>query len=75
MIVILSCLIIIIFEKVINEKAFDPGKGYFLSANTQYQKLNIENFKHCIKDLDESTQNMINNILIQLSKNSPLDME
>jgi|SRR5690606_30830653 len=63
--------IIQIFEKSINEKPFDPENGYFLSANTQYQKLKIDNFQHCIKDLDESTKKVVNNMLIQIGKNSP----
>lgn len=67
--------IIPIFEKSINDKPFDPENGYFLSANTQYKKIKIENFRNCIRDLDESTQKVINNILMQIGKNSPSEEE
>jgi len=63
--------IIQIFEKSINGKPFNPENGYFISANTQYKKLNIDNFQQCIQDLDEGTQKVVNNMLIQIGKNSP----
>lgn len=63
--------VISIFEKPIKEKLFDPDDGYFISANTRYRKMRVENFQKCIKDLDESTQKVVNQILTQLGKNSP----
>ena len=63
--------IIPIFEKSINGKPFDPENGYFISANTQYRKLNVDNFRNCIKDLDGGTQKVINQMLLQIGKNSP----
>lgn len=67
--------IIPIFEKSINGKPFDPENGYFISANTQYKKIKVENFQNCIKDLDESTRKVVNNMLIQIGKNSPTEDE
>src|SRR5690606_14279945 len=64
--------IISVFEKTIAEKPFDPGNGYFISANTQYRKIRIENFYNCIKELDASTQKVVNNMLLQIGKNSAL---
>lgn len=63
--------IIIIFEQPIKDKLFDPKVGYFISANTRYRKLKVQNFYNCIKDLDESTQKVVNTILTQIGKNSP----
>lgn len=63
--------IITIFEQPIKDKLFDPKDGYFISANTRYRKLKVENFYNCIKDLDESTQKVVNTILTQIGKNSP----
>jgi hypothetical protein len=65
--------IISIFEKPVKEKLFDPGDGYFISANTRYRKMKVENFYKCIKDLDESTQKVVNQIIAQIGKNSPLE--
>lgn len=63
--------IITIFEHPVKDKLFDPKDGYFISANTRYRKLKVENFYNCIKDLDESTQKVVNTILTQIGKNSP----
>lgn len=63
--------IITIAEQPIKDKLFDPKDGYFISANTKYRQLKVENFYKCIKDLDESTQKVVNTILRQINKNSP----
>lgn len=63
--------IITIFEKPIKENLFDPNDGYFISANTRYRKMKVENYYKCIKDLDEGTQKVVNQILTQLGENSP----
>lgn len=63
--------IITIFEKHIKENLFDPEDGYFISANTRYRKMKVENFYKCIKDLDEGTQKVVNQILTQFCENSP----
>ncbi len=63
--------IISIFDKQVKEKLFDEADGYFISANTRYRKMKVENFYKCIKDLDESTQKVVNQIITQMGKNSP----
>ncbi len=63
--------IITIFEQPLKDKLLDPKDGYFISANTRYRKLKVDNFYNCIKDLDESTQKVVNTILTQIGKNSP----
>ncbi len=64
--------IIRIFEKYVDNGLFEEGneeKG-FISQNTQFRKIRIENFKECIKDLDAGTQNVVKSILAQFEKNS-----
>lgn len=61
--------LITIFEKPIKDHLLDPSQGYFISANTRYSKLRVENFYKCIKDLDEGTQKVVNQILTQFGKN------
>lgn len=64
--------IIRIFEKYVDNGLFEEDnieKG-FISQNTQFHKIRIENFKECIKDLDAGTQNVVKSILAQFEKNS-----
>ncbi len=63
--------IIPIFEKSMREKLFDPEAGYFISANTRYHQMKAKNFFKCIKDLDESMQKVVNQIISQIGLNSP----
>ncbi|QED36595.1 BLUF domain-containing protein [Antarcticibacterium arcticum] len=66
--------IIPIFEKYVVKELFKDAsdENGFISQNTQFQKIRIENFKECIKDLDSGTRNVVNSILAQFGKNSPV---
>ena len=55
--------IMMIFEKEIDKPLFDDKQANFISKNTKYRQMKVENFLYYIKDLDESTQKAVMNIL------------
>lgn len=55
--------VIMIFEKDIDKALFKDKDANFISENTQHRKMEVENFLYYIKDLDESTQKAVKNIL------------
>ncbi len=67
--------IILIFEKYVEKELFEEENTEtgFVSQNTQFRKIKVENFYECIKDLDAGTQNVVRSILAQFGKNSPAE--
>jgi len=62
--------ILIVFEKSIDKPLFDDKEANFISENTKHRQMEVENFLFYIKDLDESTQKAVRNILTAMGKNS-----
>jgi hypothetical protein len=62
--------IMIVFEKKIDKPLFHEKEANFISENTKYRQIEVENFLFYIKDLDESTQKAVKNILGAMGKNS-----
>jgi hypothetical protein len=62
--------ILIVFEKSIDKPLFDDKEANFISENTKHRQMEVENFLYYIKDLDESTQKAVRNILTAMGKNS-----
>lgn len=61
--------ILTIFEKEVDKPFFDDKDANFISENTNYRPMNVENFLFYIKDLDESTQKTVTNILQAIGAN------
>lgn len=61
--------ILTIFEKEVDKPFFDDKDANFISENTNYRPMNVENFLFYIKDLDESTQKTVTNILKAIGAN------
>lgn len=59
-----------IFEKEVHKKLFKDEEAHFIAENTLYRKMEVENFLDCIKDLDQSSQNMVKNMLTLIGINS-----
>jgi len=62
--------IMMVFEKEIDKPLFDDKKANFISENTKHRQMKVENFLYYIKDLDESTQKAVKNILAAMGKDS-----
>lgn len=62
--------IMIVFEKKIDKPLFDDKEANFISENTKHRQMEVENFLYYIKNLDESTQKAVKNILGAMGKNS-----
>ncbi|NDP28300.1 MAG: blue light sensor protein [Flavobacterium sp.] len=62
--------IMIVFEKEIDQPLFDDKKANFISNNTKHRQMKVKNFLYYIKDLDESTQKAVKNILSAMGENS-----
>jgi L-cysteine desulfidase len=62
--------IMMVFEKEIDKPLFDDSEANFISENTQHRQMEVENFLYYIKDLDESTQKAVKNILAAMGENS-----
>jgi len=62
--------IMMVFEKEIDKPLFDDKEANFISENTKHRQMKVENFLYYIKDLDESTQKAVKNILAAMGKNS-----
>jgi len=62
--------IMMVFEKEIDKPLFDDKEADFISENTKHRQMNVENFLYYIKDLDESTQKAVKNILAAMGENS-----
>jgi len=62
--------ILMVFEKKIDKPLFDDEEANFISENTKHRQMEVENFLFYIKDLDESTQKAVKNILGAMGKNS-----
>jgi len=62
--------IMMVFEKKIDKPLFDDKEANFISENTIHRQMKVENFLYYIKDLDESTQKAVKNILAALGGNS-----
>ncbi len=62
--------IMMVFEKEIDKPLFDDKEANFISKNTKHGQMKVENFLDYIKDLDESTQKAVKNILAVMGKNS-----
>lgn len=69
--------IIVIFEKYLDVELFDEEAhaSGFISQNTQYRSIKVDNFYECIKDLDAGTQNVVRSILELFEKNKPQDLD
>ena len=62
--------IMMVFKKEIDKPLFDDKEANFISENTKHRQMKVENFLYYIKDLDESTQKAVKNILAAMGKNS-----
>ncbi len=62
--------IMMIFKKEIDKPLFDDKEADFISVNTKHHQINMENFLYYIKDLDESAQKSVKNILRAIGENS-----
>jgi len=62
--------IMMVFEKNIDKPLFDDKDANFISENTKYRQMEVENFLYYIKDLNESTQKAVKNILVAMGENS-----
>lgn len=62
--------IMMVFEKEIDKPLFDDKEANFISENTQHRQMKVKNFLFYIKDLDESTQKAVRNILAAMGENS-----
>jgi len=62
--------IMMVFEKNIDKPLFDDKEANFISENTKHRQMEVENFLYYIKDLDESTQKAVKNILVAMGENS-----
>lgn len=62
--------IILVFEKEIDKPLFEYSQANFISENTEHRQIRVENFLSYIKDLDESTQIAVKNILEAMGKDS-----
>ncbi len=62
--------IMMIFEKEIDKPLFDDKEANFISENTKHSQMKVENFLYYIKDLDESTQKAVKNILAAMAESS-----
>lgn len=62
--------IMMVFEKEIDKPLFEDNDANFISENTQHREMKVENFLYYIKDLDESTQKAVKNILEAMGKDS-----
>ena len=62
--------IMIVFEKKIDKPLFDEKEANFISENTKHRQMEVENFLYYIKDLDESMQKAVKNILAAMGENS-----
>ncbi|MCJ7757307.1 MAG: BLUF domain-containing protein [Gillisia sp.] len=62
--------IMMVFEKKIDKPLFDDKEANFISENTKHRQMEVENFLYYIKDLDESTQKAVKNILAAMGENS-----
>ncbi len=62
--------IMMVFEKNIDKPLFEDKEANFISENTKHRQMEVENFLYYIKDLDESTQKAVKNILTAMGKNS-----
>ena len=55
--------VILLFQKEIQKALFKDEDSHFISENTLYKKMEVENFNACIQDLDSNTRLTVNNIL------------
>ncbi len=62
--------IMMVFEKEIDKPLFDDKDANFISENTEHRQMKVKNFLYYIKDLDQSTQKAVQNILLAMGKNS-----
>jgi len=62
--------IMMVFKKEIDKPLFDDKEAGFISKNTKHRQMNVENFLYYIKDLDESAQKAVKNILRAIGENS-----
>jgi len=62
--------IMMVFEKKIDKPLFDDKEANFISKNTKHGQMKLENFLYYIKDLDESTQKAVKNILAAMGEDS-----
>jgi len=62
--------IMMVFKKEIDKPLFDDKEANFISENTKHRQMNVENFLYYIKDLDESAQKAVKNILAAMGENS-----
>ncbi|MBK5193818.1 MAG: BLUF domain-containing protein [Flavobacteriaceae bacterium] len=62
--------IMMVFEKEIDKPLFDDKEANFISENTRHRQMKVGNFLYYIKDLDESTQKAVKNILEAMGENS-----
>jgi L-cysteine desulfidase len=62
--------IMMIFEKDMDKPLFYDKEANFISENTKHRQMNVENFLYYIKDLDESAQKAVKNILAAMGENS-----
>jgi hypothetical protein len=60
--------IMMVFEKEIDKPLFDDSDANFISENMQHRQIKVKNFLYYIKDLDESTQKAVKNILRAMGK-------
>jgi len=61
--------IMMVFEKEIDKPLFVDKEANFISNNTKHRQMKVENFLYYIKDLDESTQKAVMNILAAMGEN------
>jgi len=62
--------IMVVFKKKIDKPLFDDKEANFISENTKHRQMKVENFLYYIKDLDESMQKAVKNILAAMGENS-----
>lgn len=62
--------LMMVFEKEIDKPLFEDRDANFISQNTQHRQIKVENLLYYIKDLDESTQKAVKNILEAMGKDS-----
>ncbi|MFO8146652.1 MAG: BLUF domain-containing protein [Bacteroidota bacterium] len=62
--------ILMIFEKEVDKPFFEDKNANFISEDTQHRQMDVRNFLHYIKDLDEGTQKTVKNILKAIGTNS-----
>ena len=58
--------IILLFQKDVNKSLFKDNEAIFLSENMLYRSMEIDNFRECIQDLDDRTQDVVNKMLLRM---------